>query len=68
VLRQVLLVASLIAALALGDTATPYAAPQVEAVSLFWTVRVSGGDDNGMTGGVREAHLTVENTGARRVR
>ncbi len=25
---------------------------------------MSGGDDNGLTGGVKEAHLTVENTGA----
>ena len=62
-LRQVLLVASLIAAVAVGDTAAPRAAPHAEAVSLCRTVRVSGGDDNGLTGGVREAHLTVKNTG-----
>ena len=55
--------ASLIAAVTVGDTAAPHAAPHVEAATLCRTVRVSGGDDNGMTGGVREAHLTVKNTG-----
>jgi hypothetical protein len=63
VLRQVLLVAPLLAAVAVGDTGAPRAAPHAEAASLCRTVRVSGGDDNGMTGGVIEAHLTVKNTG-----
>ena len=59
-LRQALLVAALIAGLAAGDAAAPHAAPHVP---LCRTLRVSGGDDNGMTGGVIEAHLTVKNTG-----
>jgi hypothetical protein len=60
-LRPVL-VASLVAAVAVGDTAAPRVAGHREVTSLCRTVRVSGGDDNGLTGGVIEAHVTVKNT------
>jgi hypothetical protein len=63
VLRQVLLVALVITAVVVGDTAASDAASHVEAVSLCRTVRASGGEDNGVTGGSSSRILTVKNAG-----